>query len=95
MSLNRTADDTVRSSTEPTAAELAPLDHSVFEADIHGQAMNLRYLEESKLGEARGRIGLLSIVLVLFAATLTVLVPVLIGRVVIDDILFKHRNDRT
>ena len=38
------------------------------------------------------RIGLLSIVLVLVAATLTVLLPVLIGRVVIDDILFKSTD---
>jgi len=90
MSLNRTADDTVRSSAEPAAAERAPLDHSVFEADIHGQAMNLRYLGRIlSWAKPHRHIGLLSIVLVLVAATLTVLLPVLIGRVVIDDILFK------
>ena len=93
MSLNRTADDTVRSSAEPAAAERAPLDHSVFEADIHGQAMNLRYLGRIlSWAKPHRRIGLLSIVLVLFAATLTVLLPVLIGRVVIDDILFKSTD---
>ena len=93
MSLNRTADDTVRSSAEPAAAERAPLDHSVFEADIHGQAMNLRYLGRIlSWAKPHRRIGLLSVVLVLFAATLTVLLPVLIGRVVIDDILFKSTD---
>ena len=93
MSLNRTADDTVRSSAEPAAAERAPLDHSVFEADIHGQAMNLRYLGRIlSWAKPHRRIGLLSIVLVLVAATLTVLLPVLIGRVVIDDILFKSTD---
>ena len=93
MSLNCTADDTVRSSAEPAAAERAPLDHSVFEADIHGQAMNLRYLGRIlSWAKPHRRIGLLSIVLVLVAATLTVLLPVLIGRVVIDDILFKSTD---
>ena len=93
MSLNRTADDTARSSAEPAAAERAPLDHSVFEADIHGQAMNLRYLGRIlSWAKPHRRIGLLSIVLVLVAATLTVLLPVLIGRVVIDDILFKSTD---
>ena len=93
MSLNRTADDTIRSSAEPAAAERAPLDHSVFEADIHGQAMNLRYLGRIlSWAKPHRRIGLLSIVLVLVAATLTVLLPVLIGRVVIDDILFKSTD---
>ena len=93
MSLNRTADDTVRSSAEPAAPERAPLDHSVFEADIHGQAMNLRYLGRIlSWAKPHRRIGLLSIVLVLVAATLTVLLPVLIGRVVIDDILFKSTD---
>ena len=93
MSLNRTADDPVRSSAEPAAAERAPLDHSVFEADIHGQAMNLRYLGRIlSWAKPHRHIGLLSIVLVLVAATLTVLLPVLIGRVVIDDILFKSTD---
>ena len=93
MSLNRTADDTVRSSAEPAAAERAPLDHSVFEADIHGQAMNLRYLGRIlSWAKPHRHIGLLSIALVLVAATLTVLLPVLIGRVVIDDILFKSTD---
>ena len=93
MSLNRTADDTARLSAEPAAAERAPLDHSVFEADIHGQAMNLRYLGRIlSWAKPHRRIGLLSIVLVLFAATLTVLLPVLIGRVVIDGILFKSTD---
>jgi len=65
------------------------LDHSVFDADIHGQAMNLQYLGRIlSWAKPHARIGFLSIALVLLAATLTVLLPVLIGRVVIDGILF-------
>jgi len=90
MSVEHAADDQVRSSTGPRVPERAPLDHSVFEADIHGQAMNLRYLGRILTwAKPHRRIGLLSIALVLMAATLTVLLPVLIGRVVIDDILFE------
>lgn len=65
------------------------LDHSVFDADIHGQAMNLHYLGRI-LGWAKPHAGtgIASIGLVLLAATLTVLLPVLIGRVVIDGVLF-------
>ena len=93
MSLEHAADDPVRSSIGPRSTERAPLDHSVFEADIHGQAMNLRYLGRIlSWAKPHRRIGLLSIVLVLVAATLTVLLPVLIGRVVIDDILFKSTD---
>ncbi len=93
MSLEHAVDDPVRSSIGPRATERAPLDHSVFEADIHGQAMNLRYLGRIlSWAKPHRRIGLLSIVLVLVAATLTVLLPVLIGRVVIDDILFKSTD---
>ena len=93
MSLKHTTDDLVRSSIGRGIPERAPLDHSVFEADIHGQAMNVRYLGRI-LSWARPhrRIGLLSTALVLVAATLTVLLPVLIGRVVIDDILFKSTD---
>ena len=93
MSLEHAADDPVRSSIGPRATERAPLDHSVFEADIHGQAMNLRYLGRIlSWAKPHRHIGLLSIALVLVAATLTVLLPVLIGRVVIDDILFKSTD---
>ena len=90
MSLNHAADDQIRSSIGPGGPERASLDHSVFEAEIHGQAMNLRFLGRIlSWAKPHRRIGLLSIALVLLAATLTVLLPVLIGRVVIDDILFK------
>jgi len=66
------------------------LDHSVFDADIHGQAMNLQYLGRIlSWAKPHARIGVLSIAFVLLAATLTVLLPVLIGRVVIDGILFS------
>ncbi|MFZ9128782.1 MAG: ABC transporter ATP-binding protein [Pseudomonadales bacterium] len=72
-----------------SAQQSTRLDHSVFDADIHGQAMNLQYLGRIlSWAKPHARIGVLSIAFVLLAATLTVLLPVLIGRVVIDGILF-------
>ena len=64
------------------------LDHSIFDADIHGQAMNIRYL-----GRIMGwvkphrKLAVWSIILVLFASLLAVLLPVVITRVVIDGII--------
>ncbi len=65
-----------------------PLDHSIFEADIEGQAMNMQYLQRI-LGWARPhrRTAAVSILLVLGASMLAVLLPVVISRVVIDGII--------
>jgi ATP-binding cassette subfamily B protein len=64
------------------------LDHSIFDADIHGQSMNMEYLRRI-LGWVRPhkRIASLSIFLVLLASLLSVLLPVIITRVVIDGIV--------
>lgn len=64
------------------------LDHSIFEADIHGQAMNMQYLGRI-LGwvKPHKQLAITSIVLVLFASLLAVLLPVIITRVVIDGIV--------
>ena len=64
------------------------LDHAVFEADIHGQAMNMQYL-----GRIMGwvkphfKLATWSIFLVLFASLMAVLLPVIITRVVVDGII--------
>lgn len=76
-----------------TRPEEAPLDHSVFEADIEGRAMNAQYLKRI-LGWARphARLATWSIVLVLLAATLSILIPVVISRVVIDGVIMGEPN---
>lgn len=64
------------------------LDHSIFDADIHGKAVNMQML-----GRIFGwikphrRIGALSLILVLIASFLAVLMPVIVTRVVIDGII--------
>ena len=63
-------------------------DHSVFEADIEGQAMNLQYLKRiAGWVKPHKQAAIVSIVLVLFASALAVLLPVLLSRVVVDGIL--------
>lgn len=71
----------------------ASLDHSVFDADIHGQAVNMQYLGRI-LGwvTPHQRLVSLSIILVLFASLLAVLLPVVITRVVIDGIIMDSPN---
>lgn len=64
------------------------LDHSVFEADIHGQALNFQYLRRIlQWVRPHRRLAVISIVLVLAASLLAVLLPVVITRVVIDGII--------
>ena len=66
----------------------AKRDHSVFEADIEGQAMNLQYLKRiAGWVKPHKQAAIVSIVLVLFASALAVLLPVLLSRVVVDGIL--------
>jgi len=64
------------------------MDHSIFEADIEGQAMNMQYLKRL-LGWVRphGKLAAGSIVLVLMASTFAILLPVIITRVVIDGVI--------
>ncbi|MEM7017734.1 MAG: ABC transporter transmembrane domain-containing protein [Pseudomonadota bacterium] len=63
-------------------------DHSIFDADIHGKAMSMKYLGRI-LGWAGTykKLGLLSIGLVLLASLLAVMLPVMVSRVVIDGII--------
>jgi len=71
-----------------TAPEDEPLDHSIFEADIEGQAMNMQYLRRlmSWVGPHK-RLAAGSILLVLGASTLAILMPVVVSRVVIDGVI--------
>ena len=71
----------------------AKRDHSVFEADIEGQAMNLQYLKRiAGWVKPHKQAAIVSIVLVLFASALAVLLPVLLSRVVVDGILMDTPN---
>jgi ATP-binding cassette subfamily B multidrug efflux pump len=69
------------------------LDHSIFDADIHGQSMNMQYL-----GRIFGwvsqhkRLALISIVYVTIASVLAVLLPVIVGRVVIDGVIMGNAD---
>jgi len=76
-------------SSADSAAEGKKLDHSIFDADIQGQAMNMQYLKRI-LGWIRPhrKLAAASILLVLGASTLAILLPVIISRVVIDGIIF-------
>lgn len=69
------------------------LDHSIFDADIHGQAMNLVYLRRI-VGwvKPHKRLAITSVCLVMMASVLTVLLPVIITRVVVDSIIM-HKPD--
>ena len=69
------------------------LDHSVFDADIHGQAVNMQYLRRIlRWVTPHRRLVSLSIILVLFASLMAVLLPIVITRVVIDGIIMDSPN---
>ena len=67
------------------------LDHSIFDADIHGQSMNMQYLGRifGWVGKHK-RLATISIAYVMVASFLAVLLPVLIGRVVIDGVIMGN-----
>ena len=64
------------------------LDHAVFDADIHGQSANMVYLARifSWLAPHK-KLATVSVLLVVAASFIAVLLPVLISRVVIDNII--------
>ncbi|HEY5645820.1 MAG TPA: ABC transporter ATP-binding protein, partial [Pseudomonadales bacterium] len=65
-----------------------PLDHSIFEADIEGRAMNMQYLGRIlRWARPHRRLAAVSILQVLGASVLAVLMPVVITRVVIDGVI--------
>lgn len=70
------------------AESAAPLDHAIFDADVHGQSMNFIYLQRIAvwLGPHKW-VALQSVVLVVLASLLAVLLPVIITRVVIDGVI--------
>lgn len=64
------------------------LDHSVFDADMHGQAMNLQYLKRILVWvKPHKYLVASSILLVILASLLAVFLPVIITRVAIDSII--------
>jgi ATP-binding cassette subfamily B protein len=75
------------------ADDASALDHSIFDADIQGQAMNMQYLKRI-LGWVRPHkyLACLSIGLVLTASTLAILLPVIVSRVVIDGVILDAPN---
>lgn len=71
-----------------TSTSSSKLDHSIFDADIHGQSMNMQYLGRIfSWVRPHQKLAVVSIVLVMFASLLAVLMPVVITRVVIDSII--------
>ena len=78
-------------SSKSTSKDSTRLDHSIFDADIHGQSMNIQYLGRI-FGWVKSHrsLAMVSVVLVLFASLLTVLLPVIITRVVIDNIIMGN-----
>lgn len=75
--------------TTATGEDLSKkLDHSIFDADIHGQSMNMVYLGRilGWVGPHK-RLAAFSIALVLLASLLSVLLPVIVSRVVIDGVI--------
>jgi ATP-binding cassette subfamily B protein len=73
------------------AQDTTQLDHSIFDADIEGQAMNMVYIKRILSWVAPHRkLAALSIGLVLFASTLAILLPVIITRVVIDGVVLNQ-----
>ncbi len=69
------------------------LDHAIFDAEIQGQAMNVEYLRRLFAWvKPHRRLALISIGLVLIASFISILLPVLIARVVIDGVIMKQPN---
>lgn len=71
-----------------TATDSVKLDHSIFDADIHGQPANMQYLLRIfDWVKPHRKTATISIILVVLASLLAVLMPVVITRVVIDSII--------
>jgi len=71
----------------------AKLDHSIFDADIEGQAMNMQYLKRIlRWVRPHRHLAAGSITLVLAASALAILLPVLVSRVVIDGVIMASPN---
>ena len=69
------------------------LDHSIFDAEMHGQALNMQYLRRILIWvKPHRRMAAISIVFVLLASLLGVLMPVVITRVVIDGVIIGNSD---
>jgi ATP-binding cassette subfamily B multidrug efflux pump len=79
--------------TRTTPDTETKFDHSIFEADIHGQSMNMVYLGRifSWIGPHKA-LAAYSVCLVILASLLAVLLPVIISRVVVDGIIVGDAN---
>jgi len=75
------------------ATDRKPRDYSVFDAELSGQVFNLKLLLRL-LGWLKPYlpIVILGVVLILTAATVAVLAPLVVSLVAIDDILFKKAS---
>ena len=79
--------------TQTKQASQRKFDHSVFDADMHGQALNLQYLRRIlRWVRPHRNLAFISIALVLVASLIAVLLPVIISRVVIDGIILGEPN---
>jgi ATP-binding cassette subfamily B multidrug efflux pump len=79
--------------TSTTPDTETKFDHSIFEADIHGQSMNMVYLGRifSWIGPHK-TLAAYSVCMVILASVLAVLLPVIISRVVVDGIIVGDAN---
>jgi len=79
--------------TSTTPDTETKFDHSIFEADIHGQSMNMVYLGRifSWIGPHKA-LAAYSVFMVVLASLLAVLLPVIISRVVVDGIIIGDAN---
>jgi ATP-binding cassette subfamily B multidrug efflux pump len=79
--------------TSTTPDTETTFDHSIFEADIHGQSMNMVYLGRifSWIGPHKA-LAAYSVCMVILASLLAVLLPVIISRVVVDGIILGDAN---
>jgi ATP-binding cassette subfamily B multidrug efflux pump len=79
--------------TSTTPDTKTTFDHSIFEADIHGQSMNMVYLGRifSWIGPHKA-LAAYSVCMVILASLLAVLLPVIISRVVVDGIIVGDAN---
>jgi ATP-binding cassette subfamily B protein len=65
-----------------------PLDHSIFDADMHGQAFNAQLLGRIfSWVKPHRRLGIISLAIAALASVFAVLLPVIVTRVVIDGVI--------
>ncbi|MDK1025301.1 MAG: ABC transporter ATP-binding protein [Gammaproteobacteria bacterium] len=69
------------------------LDHAIFDADLHGQNVNMQLLRRLlEWVKPHRNLGLFSLALVGLASILAVLLPVIITRIVIDNIILSNTS---